>query len=103
VISWWVRHRRYLMGLIRKLGLEDTPEDRRDLLGVLTAEGQQRAVHSWAAGGSITGYKVKQRWRTQWEAFLSGLGIGAMIGALGMLLLLLYLLEDNGINVLGLL
>lgn len=78
------------MGSIRKLDPELIPEHRRDLLGQADPEDYRRAALWWAASGSITGHR-RRLFNSTREAFLSGLGIGAVLGAVGMMVLIIWL------------
>jgi len=79
------------MGSVRKITTSETLS-REDLLGAATEEDQKRAVNLWASAGIIECHRVPRRlFNDRMEAFMSGLGIGAIIGAVGMLLLILWL------------
>lgn len=78
------------MGSIRELDPERVPEHRRDLLGQASPEDYKKAVLFWGAGGSITGYK-RHLFDTRREAFLSGLGLGILLGAAVIMVIMLWM------------
>ena len=55
------------------------------------AEDYRKAARWWAASGAFSGPTKRHIFGTRREAFLSGLGMGAMVGAAGMLLVILWL------------